>query len=91
MRKVLEKSENVETAEVYFEVLLKSANKPNSFGRIFTEEEIGQAFVDCMEILNPKVLDISNEGQKGKTKGKGKSKNGKSTKSKADNRKPAII
>ena len=72
MRKVLEKSENVETAETDFEVLLKSANKPNSFGRIFAEEEIGQAFVECMEIFNPTAPDIPDKGQKGKSKGKGK-------------------
>ena len=91
IRKVLEKSENVETAETYFEVLLKHANEPNSFGRIFTENEIGQAFVECMEILNPNIPDETVIDHKGKGKGKGKSsKKGKPNKGKTSNRKPAI-
>ena len=81
-RQVLEKSENVETAESFFEVLLKSANKPNSLGRIFIEEEIGQAFIECMDIFNPPPLDGTDKGPKGKGKGKGTSKGGKSQKQK---------
>ena len=88
-RKILEKSENVETAETFFEVLLKSANKPNSLGRIFTEEELGQAFIECMEIFDPSPRDGTDKGPKGKGKGKGQPKSGKSQKTRFP-KKPAI-
>ena len=86
IRKDLEKSKDIESAEVFFEVLLKNANTPNSVGRVFTDEEIGKAFVECMSILNPspaKTLEtMGGACQAGKGgKGKGKLKGGKGSKS----------
>ena len=34
-------------------MLFRNANTPNSLERIYTEDETGQAFIECMSILNP--------------------------------------
>ena len=48
IRKIKEKSKTKEDAETYLETLLKNAGAPNSVGKTFSEEEIGQAFFECM-------------------------------------------
>ena len=69
-RRVLEKSKDVEIAETFFEVLLRNANTPNSLGRIYTEDETGQTFIECMSILHPPTTRDNRERRQGKRKGK---------------------
>ena len=74
-RKIMEKSENVEAAETFFEVLLKSANKPNTLGRIFTEEEIGQVFLlNAWKSLTPRHRTTLTKDLKARARGRGNPK-----------------
>ena len=67
----------------------KEQAPPNSVGRTFSEEEIGQTFIQCMAYFDPHPPPVGTEPGKrtdkkqGKTKGKGKAKKGKAKGAKA--------
>ena len=79
-RKVMNKAKSIEKATEYLATLERGTRKPNSFGKTFTLEEIGEAYVRCSTYFpNPPLAqnlegDGKGKGGNGKKKGTGKGK-----------------
>merc|ERR1712187_800533 len=50
-QKVIQKFENIEGAEPYFEMLHRQVGQENKLGIMFTEEQVTEAWLRCMQFF----------------------------------------
>ena len=63
-QQIFDKAKNKEDAGILFDVLHRTAGNPNSVGKTFSEEEIGQTFVECMLYSDPPTTGRERKGKR---------------------------